>query len=482
MRIAILIGVSEYTGKVNKLPACKRDVDAMSAVIKATEKYDEILTFSGLVPAAEVKAKISEAIKSLSGSQIEEAFFYYTGHGDFRDDEFFYILSDFTEDKLRQTALQNSEIDNWLRTLKPTLAIKVVDACHAGLTYVKDKKHIETLLQKSLDQFKHCYFMFSSTAQQYSYQDDNLSFFTQSFLEAIDTSDSENIRYKDIIDFISDEFSSNDVQTPVFVTQATFTEIFSQRTTQLADVTKELVASANPVQHSEKELPIMLSAATLEEKIKNDAERYPPKEEVTALLAELKSEIGLHVYEDQFVSLNSIESSFEQTLYYLPKKADIGGWLDKHPDTYFATVEETEEAYQARVRRYPYSFGQSEYETRYRRKVVGFELTDPEPYHWIKLVAKPKYPNIPWCNCSLVLLLSKKFIRFFYFFTEYSDKNWDERELKENFNWKTAEFPLVHKVEIRRSVLDIQNQFADWVIEQVKGRLPDDGQPATPTT
>src|SRR5436305_8100612 len=128
MNLAILIGVSDYTDKVNSLPACKRDIDSMIAVIEATEKYDQIVKFAGEVRASDVKTSIAKTIESLNESQIDEVFFYYTGHGDFRDDEFFFILSDFNEERLRQTSLQNSEMDNWLRTLKPRLTVKVVDA------------------------------------------------------------------------------------------------------------------------------------------------------------------------------------------------------------------------------------------------------------------------------------------------------------------------------------------------------------------
>jgi len=60
-----------------------------------------------------------------------------------------------------------------------------------------------------------------------------LSEFTRSFLLRIESSASENVRYKDIMDFISDDFESNPLQTPVFVTQATFTELFAERTPKL---------------------------------------------------------------------------------------------------------------------------------------------------------------------------------------------------------------------------------------------------------
>ena len=95
MRIAILIGVSEYAGNANSLPACKQDLDSMAAVVEACEKFDEVLRFAGSVKAADLKTTISQKIDSLRGADVEEIFFYYTGHGTFRDDEFFFVMFRF---------------------------------------------------------------------------------------------------------------------------------------------------------------------------------------------------------------------------------------------------------------------------------------------------------------------------------------------------------------------------------------------------
>ena len=59
---------------------------------------------------------------------IEDFFFYFTGHGQCDEDEFYYLLSDFSFSELKQTSLENSELDNWIRNLNPKTTIKVVDA------------------------------------------------------------------------------------------------------------------------------------------------------------------------------------------------------------------------------------------------------------------------------------------------------------------------------------------------------------------
>ena len=104
MRIAILIGVSEYAGNANNLPACKQDLDSMAAVVEAAEKFDEILRFAGSVKASDLKTTISQKIDSLRGADVEEIFFYYTGHGcsivvliSKRAIRFFYFFTEYVE-------------------------------------------------------------------------------------------------------------------------------------------------------------------------------------------------------------------------------------------------------------------------------------------------------------------------------------------------------------------------------------------------
>ena len=170
--------------------------------------------------------KLSDFIANNQGEIFDEVFFYYSGHGDFRDNEFYYILSDFNRNSYRQTSLANSELDSFLKQLNPNLTIKVVDACHSGVTYIKDNDIFSKHLDESKQRFNHCYFMFSSMSDQASYQNNIISHFTKSFVDSVLKYSSTEIRYKHIVDYISDDFEKNALQKPLFVTQASFTEIF----------------------------------------------------------------------------------------------------------------------------------------------------------------------------------------------------------------------------------------------------------------
>lgn len=138
MNVAIVIGVSKYSDVKNNLPGCKNDAEAMYTILQKTEKFTSILYINQEEASAETKELITNFFLEHKGKTIEEFFFYYSGHGEFLNDEFFYILSDFDAKKRNQTSLQNREVDDLIRTLAPNLVVKVIDACQSGTTYIKE--------------------------------------------------------------------------------------------------------------------------------------------------------------------------------------------------------------------------------------------------------------------------------------------------------------------------------------------------------
>lgn len=218
MNIAIIIGVSEYKENIQDLPGSKNDTNAFHNLIQKTEKYDDILVLNDKQSSGKIKTEISHFFEKYKGENINEFLFYFTGHGDFANDEFYYILSDFDFNKRQQTSLQNSELDNLIKSINPKLVSKIVDACHSGVNYIKNINVIDTYIKSTANKFNNCYFLFSSLNNQSSFQNKDYSFFTLSLLNAIKNSEKTEVRYKDIIDYISDEFSQFPEQTPFFIT------------------------------------------------------------------------------------------------------------------------------------------------------------------------------------------------------------------------------------------------------------------------
>ena len=75
----------------------------------------------------------------------------------------------------KQTTIENTELDNWIRLLNPALTVKIIDACHAGVQYIKDPEVFKDFLNSTPKSFNSFYFLFSSLKEQYSYQDKRLS-------------------------------------------------------------------------------------------------------------------------------------------------------------------------------------------------------------------------------------------------------------------------------------------------------------------
>jgi len=171
MNIAVVIGVSDYGGQ-NDLPGCKNDAQIISNILNATKKYEEVLLLTQDLKSYNVKSTLVEYFGKYQNKNINEIFFYFSGHGDFFENEFYYLLSDYSDDKRKSTCLQNKEVDEWIKSVSPKVAIKFVDACHSGVTYVKDNNLFKHYLQEQQKNFEICYFMFSSKIDQVSYQKD----------------------------------------------------------------------------------------------------------------------------------------------------------------------------------------------------------------------------------------------------------------------------------------------------------------------
>ncbi|MCE7699222.1 MAG: caspase family protein [Methanobacterium paludis] len=479
MKIAILLGVSEYKNGED-LPACKNDVEIMTQLIKATGKYDNhILSISDNTSAAEVKSKITNKIDELKNKNVEEIFFYYSGHGNFYKNEFYYLLSDYDPEKRKQTSLENLEIDNWFRSLNPTMTIKVVDACNSGIMYVKEEgQKLEKYLNETLREFKKCYFMFSSNYDESSYIDEGneLSNFTNSFVTSFKIHESNEIRYKDIIDYVSDDFETKKDQTPFFVAQADFTEKFSQITSQIKDLT--LLPTLNKTNPS-AELQSTNGPKTLENIIKEDAKSYFSKEKVFSILENIQNHIQNYEYCDEFTNLYDINPQFMDLTSFdnTPNLSAVGKWFDEHEHDYFVKVKSEEVIKETpnednSLTKLMVQLNYFNASNTTKRIVNGFNLTVQPPYELIKIEAIPKYNNIPSSDLIITFGLSKTQIRFFYCFVTYKDINWDEMIIEsDNIDWKTARIKFIDEENLINYITIIQNDFAKYIMTQLNERF-----------
>lgn len=465
MNLAIIISISEYTDEQNNLPGCKKDADTIFNILTKTGKFDEVLYIHEKLSSAKVKERFTDFISVHKSNKIEELFFYYTGHGEFLNDEFYYILSDYKNDKRKQTSLQNEEVDSLFRTLNPEIVVKVIDACQSGKTYIKESGAVTKYFQKTIDRFNKCYFLNSSLKDQSSFQSDAISDFTLSFIKSIKDHDTDEIRYKDIIDFISDEFESNPAQTPFFVVQADYTEKFCVINDSLKDYLKD-------VDYNGPVLPIVkIGSASLLEKIRKQASEYFTKEQAIQFLNELQQNVETFTVPEELEEIYNVEIIFQDSYEGIINKNTIGKWLDENTHDFFAKSIHTRE----RKDRHnnllgnlaAFRIGNTYNDEEYEWVRNGFDLVVDVPYKTMIFTLNSKYPNVESYTARIVYFISKKLIRFFYFISNFETKNWDERKLNTKIEWFTNEYEMHNKQE----VLDGLRDIFDKLIEKAESEL-----------
>ncbi|MCU7548135.1 caspase family protein [Chitinophagaceae bacterium LB-8] len=470
MNLAIIIGVAEYKDKRNNLPGCANDTAAIHNTITKTEKFDSTLILNANEESAKVKDELTNFVSVNKGQKIDEIFFYYTGHGEFYNNEFYYLLSDFDPSKRKQTSLQNMEIDTLLKTLSPKLVIKVIDACQSGTSYIKESDAIAKYFDSSKQTFNKCYFLNSSLNTQSSFQNDEMSFFTKSFIDSIQLHKTDEIRYKDIIDFISDEFENNGDQTPFFVIQAELTERFCTIKPQLREYLKSLSAKPAPAPSASK-------APNIADMVKSEAKEFSTKEEAITLLETIRSVVSQLELAPELNELYELKVSVIEEIKNVPSRITIGKWLKENPNAFFAkpthtrVYDDPNEVFSAlsnqiRLR----SQVQEEKPAKY--ELDGYDLKIDVPFKGLSIIANSKYPNINSYNLVIVFLLSKKAIRFFYFHASYIEESWDNRKLNyKEIEWKTVEFKITDKDSVIEGVKAIFTELNSRITKDLTDRF-----------
>lgn len=477
--LAVVVAIATYLDKENNLPGCINDGEAFYTLLNASNKFSDILYLKGEVSSTALKKKLTDFVKLYKGEEIGEFVFYFSGHGDFYGDNFYYIPSDYDSKRRMQSSLQNSELDDIVRCLQPSLFAKFVDACHSGQAYIKSTETFKDYLETTKPGFKNIYFMFSSQWQQFSYQDDFVSYFTESILKCVISFDGNDVRYKDVIDYISDDFQSSEKQKPFFVIQAGFTETFIFSSSDLANTLSTYIHfDPNRVvldNKQEKKVSIL-------DIIREDAEHYSTKEDAIELVMSLPDRGQLQYPNSQLRALYEYIISKEDDSP--PSVIAVAQWFEqnKEESEYFITVQKETKEYSSREPRSPFSMGISRafsvgadksddtiYRTvnKTRDVVCGFESTVSMPFRYIKLRLEPKTPNLAPEECYVLPVLSRTHARLFYGFRHFEYIDWEKTRPVGNINWLTTEFSLKEPEGLIESLLEIMSKFTDFVEEPI---------------
>ncbi|NBD20964.1 hypothetical protein GTZ97_09810 [Aquabacterium fontiphilum] len=474
MNIAILIGISNYLSEI-PLPACKLDAENMRTLLSATRKYDDIQIITDQTTASQVKDSLrSFFAKYQDREDIEEAFIYFSGHGLFQNDALL-CCSDFDSARPATTSISNAELDDLLRSVKPNVAVKIIDACQSGSPYIKDANAgFEKALGRS--QLKSFICMASSRQDQSSYASATESFFTSKWIEAALSKREGAILYRDIQAALADAFVTSSDQTPFFVNQGSGLEVFCH----VGEDIRSLHDARTKSTTAEK--PELTIANQIEIEVRHRDSQFVPHEQVLQAIESTKTSIINAKISDSIVSrFYSLSAKIDGKLAQIPKSKAVATFADEQgwPKRYFAKV--SQEAYKVRVPKDPIGSilsgglgrkwivtkeNDDEYivETRYRPSTL--EVTESLPMEVAELSLVSQHPSLPAFNIYIGLVHSLTDVMVLSATVRLTQKGWNAKapELSE-VQWKYQSYPwrsvvadpdIVWREAARNGELDIR--------------------------
>src|SRR5204863_5813840 len=84
-----------------------------------------------------LKSQLRAAIDKVPAP--EELFFYFTGHGNLLETEFFFCATNFVSKRPNETGISTTELHTLLKLADAALVVKVIDACNSGTLLVKSE-------------------------------------------------------------------------------------------------------------------------------------------------------------------------------------------------------------------------------------------------------------------------------------------------------------------------------------------------------
>ncbi|HID98863.1 MAG TPA: caspase family protein [Thiotrichaceae bacterium] len=466
MNIAVAIGISNYEN-IESLPACSTDALKMKELLEATGKYAEVVSLTNDTSARKIKSLLRNFFKNYQDEQIDEAFFYFSGHGTYQNDVLF-CCSDFDSKRPATTSLPNLEIDDLMRNVSPKLVVKVLDACSSGAKYIKDTKETfeKAFRSAELESFI-C--LASSHLNQSSYATDKLSFFTQRFMQGALAHDEGPILYRDIQSYISDAFIETPEQTPFFVSQGSGLEVFATVTPSMASLKQSFFLRET------EELPADLDT-TIESKIKELGSFFVPHEKVIGSLETLLKILPNLRPENSLISkYYSYEFVFTKKLESLVSMEEIARLASERKWSQYYFVEIITE------KRRSSSFYLSALmalNAAYGRETPGYVIKDVPisikstlslPFETIEIIARPNKSSLKQLGALIGIVHSRTDVLILTTIIVYKNVGWDEQVIDAStVEWAITEYKwkdiVSDPIIITKNVLSqLENEIFDYL-------------------
>lgn len=504
MNLAIIIGVEKYQPQTyDNLPACKKDAEAIKAVIENVKDLKELIFFGENETGSEIKRKISDIVEKYKGEDLNELFFYFSGHGERFEDDFFYVLSDFDPKRKETTGLRNSELDDWIKTLSPKLCIKIIDACFSGTQYIKSEFNAEEELKKSAKKYglNDIYFWFSSRESESSYAGTDFSYFTESILTAI-TGLEGDVRYREIMAAVADDFADKGGPKPIFATQADNIEKFGTITKQTHQIIYRLFGLSEKNTETEEKKENLKPPKThqQEENVYALAKRISDKtcfNEQTLIDFTNTFKEQIESWPQKLKQIYKVAVDSDVHPQEVPNVSKIGEWLKKQSEeNYFAEVTYASKSYkteeykalpQKPKKQDPFGLSaavvmgslarwRQDEDTEYKLETVtksttyvnGFSYTHNAEHRILKVTLEPNIEIAsPICMHTISIYSNKAFSIHFSYET-LKRKNWEQHSKPECNKWKTLKVNINAENSASLTADLIKKEIMQWLEIELK--------------
>lgn len=470
MRVALLIGVSKYDA-LHDLPAVENDLSTMASILRATSEYEDVHVLGGALPAEETKRRAMEFLQAYRGKEIEEALFYYSGHGDLIDSSLIYLMTDYSEELPRQTSLEDREMDSLLRELGPNVTVKIVDCCHSGTRYIKGNPELKEAVDSSVIGFNNCYFFFSSRYDQKSWTeagDRPLSKFTAAILKSISSLPDGPARYKQIADSVSDQMADAK-QEPQFSIQGSYRHVFCNVNEEIRRLAS--LAPTGRTHRAEQPGDAAKALAQVLANVQEEAGRCIPSVEAARTLDEIRK------CAEEVSHSEVLEDFYDQQLAFPDWSGDrdlagdeaIGKWLKGAGSDFFGWANETD----------PEStpLSAASYIPSYPRKpeVIGFQTSASLEYDRLFVRFKPKYPILKTWELAVLILWSPTEAAVFSYAVPLEQLSWERFDQPEKVRWQQRRFSREELGMVAQHVKERINAFQAATTRYLVGRFESDG-------
>ena len=356
-----------------------------------------------------------------------------------------FIMSETEVEKINSTSLNNSEVDNIIRKLKPHLFVKIIDACQSGLRYIKNIQvngNEENCL--STKGFENCIFLYSSKSNQYSYADDKYSEFTRHILDAIHSQKSKSVRYIDIQNYLTDVFQrDNKEQTPYFNTQCDGTEIFCEKNHKVCEVLKNINKESISKDSDDSKEKI--------EQIKRYLQISRTEEQVSVIMNDIQSvmqdNIGVQGWIKEFYDVSCSNSAEHLKHTYREETSILKLLVQKsRSENLFVNVQ-----YQQIEKKNQFN----PFTVNYVNKPVSYYASQHSLPEFINYSFKAKNSSLPDYEVPFVFIYSPTYFYVFTSIKQFIQKGWKEYIEQEGTKYVYKKF-LYHdfKVEEWRDFIE----------------------------